>query len=119
MSRASPATIPTTILISSVIRVLHSQRSGILTRPKLVERCVGMIEPPVEPVIFENKNLLQLTSSERSGDRFAFEVPGAGGFGIDQFEPVVRRLILFLSKQLQPPSVNRSLERAHRAIVFT
>src|SRR5688572_416883 len=90
-----------------------------LTRSKVVERRVGMIEPPVEPVVFEHKNLLQLTSSERSGDRFAFEVPGAAGFGIDQLERVVRRFVIFLSKELQPPPVNRSLERAHRAIVFT
>lgn len=36
-----------------------------------------MIETPVEPVIFENKDLFQLASREQARDGRAFEVPRA------------------------------------------
>jgi hypothetical protein len=43
-----------------------------------------MIDSPVEPEIFQDKNFLQLTPCEWARSRFAFKVPGAAGFGVNQ-----------------------------------
>src|SRR6185503_17512639 len=87
-----------------------------LTWTDLVNRGVRMIDAPVEPVIFQHKNFLQLTPCEWSSNRLTFEIPGAAGFGVNQLQ---LRLLGCLLKKLQPPPIDRAFKSARRALVLT
>src|SRR4029078_6551911 len=64
---------------------------------EVVNARVGMVETPVEPVVFKHEYFLQLLSGERAGSCFAFEVPGAASFRVDQLKSTT----LSLLKELQ------------------
>ena len=74
-----------------------------------------MIDAPVEPEVFKDKDLLQLTPGEWSIGGLAFEVPGTACFGINQLK--LRIALVFLMKKLKPPALYSSFEGAHRTIV--
>src|SRR6185369_11212707 len=93
-------------------RIFRSNRKFLM---EIVDAGVGMVEAPVEPVILEDEHLLQFFSGQRSASRFAFEVPGAPGFRVDQLDSAT---VSFL-KELQSPSLDCSLKRTHRTPVIT
>ena len=69
-----------------------------LLRAELIDCCIRVVNTPVEPVIFEDKHLLQLAARERTTGRFAFEIPGAACFRVNQLE--LRVLVVLFLKEL-------------------
>src|SRR5688572_20514390 len=87
-----------------------------LTWTDVVNGRVRMIDPPVKPVVFQYKYLLQLLPCEQSAGGFAFEVPRAAGFTVNQMQHGV---LSDLFEKLQPPAVDSPVERTHGSFVVT
>src|SRR5262245_35091799 len=73
-----------------------------------------MINLPVEPVIFQRVDLLQLFSGERAANRLAGEVPGCPGLEVCKLD---RRRLGFNEKFERTP-VNPTLKGADRFVVI-
>src|SRR5690348_16294902 len=49
-----------------------------------VDRSVGMVVPPIEPVIFQSRHTVETFSLSGTGDGAALEVPFAGCGGVEE-----------------------------------
>src|ERR1700739_2465466 len=79
-----------------------------------VNRRVGMIIPPIEPVIFKRRNAVQTLSLRRAGGRTALEVPLAGGSGVDQRPLLSVTAGVGLKKEFGIAAIDAAYENAKR-----
>src|ERR1700692_4429224 len=68
---------------SGSVRLLWPQKIHGITLV-FVDRCVGMIVAPVEPIVFQRRNAGETFSSGRAGGGTALKIPQAGGRSVEQ-----------------------------------
>src|SRR5579863_8832705 len=64
---------------------IHARQAGRLAIVlAFVDRGVGVVVAPVEPIVFERRDALETFSLCRTGDGATLEVPLASGVGVEQ-----------------------------------